>query len=392
MTVLDKRKLYGIAWNLYDNPEGWVEVTDKCNMTCEGCYRNVIEIHKEHKSFENIKEEVLFMQKERNASEISISGGEPLLHPDILDIVSFISKQNLRAKIFTNGKILTQEFLHKLVIAGLNHITFHVDSGQIRNNNWDNKSEVELNALRQYYVTMCQEERGLTFSFIVMVTKKNLKEIPHIIQWTLENKGKVRGLIFIAIRCYNIVENEKKPEMININLEDNVTSVEIYDIIKRHYPDYGVAAYLGSTSNSNLFKLLFSASVCSSNSIIGSIGPISIELFLVLRHLIYGRYVMGGNSVGLIAKYLINSICFLFDKNIHRALFRLFKMPKSLLDSLYLLSITIKQGNDISLLGDMDLCDGCPEMAYFQGRLVHQCRLDEFRRYGRLITDLRKEN
>ncbi len=84
-------------------------------------------------------------------------------------------------------------------------------------------------------------------------------------------------------------------------------------------------------------------------------------------------------------------MCLLCDRNAQRLLFGLVKRPRLLLNSLYLLRIIIVQGHDISGFGDMDMCDGCPDMTYFQGRLVNSCRLDEFRKYGRFITDLREE-
>jgi hypothetical protein len=30
------------------------------------------------------------------------------------------------------------------------------------------------------------------------------------------------------------------------------------------------------------------------------------------------------------------------------------------------------------------MCDSCPDMTYYEGRLVHSCRLDEYRLYGTL--------
>jgi hypothetical protein len=32
-----KKGLYRLPWSLHDNPVGWVEVTDACNITCKGC-------------------------------------------------------------------------------------------------------------------------------------------------------------------------------------------------------------------------------------------------------------------------------------------------------------------------------------------------------------------
>lgn len=116
-----------------------------------------------------------------------------------------------------------------------------------------------------------------------------------------------------------------------------------------------------------------------------------MEIFQVLRHFIYGGYKANDNNIGVMTRYLSNLFCVIFDKNIRKVLFDFVKKPKLLLDSFYLLNILILQGHDFSVSGEMDMCDGCPDMTYFQGRLVNSCRLDEFRKYGRFITDLGEE-
>lgn len=391
MNDLDKNKLYRIPWSLYDNPIGWVEITDRCNMVCKGCYRNYIEIHQGHKSIKEIKNEILFMKNERNVSEISLSGGEPLLHPHLIEIIHFASQQSLGVKIFSNGKGLKLSFLHKLVSAGLSQITFHIDSFQTRNDEWDNKSEIELNELRQYFVNMCQNLTALNISFSSMVTRENLKFIPSIVRWALNNKGSVGGLAFFALRNYKPIKDEKKPELVNIDLQDNVTSKDIYEAIRKNFSHYNVSAYFGGTANPKSFKWLFSITVCSANKLIGSLGPISIELYQVMSHLIYRRYAGNNQGKKSVGNHFIKFICLLFDRNIHRILFDIVKNPKLLSNPLYLLSIIIVQAHDISIMGNMDVCDGCPDMTYFKGRLVQSCRLDEFRKYGRFITELREE-
>ena len=37
--MLDKRNLYRMPWSMNDNPIAWLEITDICNIHCEGCYR-----------------------------------------------------------------------------------------------------------------------------------------------------------------------------------------------------------------------------------------------------------------------------------------------------------------------------------------------------------------
>src|SRR5450759_355359 len=84
---LRKKRIYRLPWSLHDNPIGWVEITDKCNITCKGCYRTALA---GHKPFDDIKTEILFLEKWRNINNVHLAGGEPLIHPDIVDIVRFI--------------------------------------------------------------------------------------------------------------------------------------------------------------------------------------------------------------------------------------------------------------------------------------------------------------
>ena len=37
--MIDKRDLYRLPWSMNDNAIAWLEITDICNIYCEGCYR-----------------------------------------------------------------------------------------------------------------------------------------------------------------------------------------------------------------------------------------------------------------------------------------------------------------------------------------------------------------
>ena len=84
-----KQNLYRLPWSMNDNPIGWVEVTDICNISCKGCYRLVM--GGGHKPLEQMKQEILFLKKWRNCDNITLAGGEPILHPDIMELIRFIS-------------------------------------------------------------------------------------------------------------------------------------------------------------------------------------------------------------------------------------------------------------------------------------------------------------
>jgi len=67
-------------------------------------------------------------QKFRNTDGVSIAGGDPLTHPDVIEIVRKVKKRGLKPIIKTNGLALTKELLAELKKTGIFGFTFHIDS------------------------------------------------------------------------------------------------------------------------------------------------------------------------------------------------------------------------------------------------------------------------
>jgi len=59
---------------------------------------------------------------------VTLSGGEPLLHPHLADIVSAIRTRGMIATIITNGYLLTPEQIARLNRAGLDHLQISIDN------------------------------------------------------------------------------------------------------------------------------------------------------------------------------------------------------------------------------------------------------------------------
>lgn len=61
-------------------------------------------------------------------SIVTISGGEPLLHPQLEDIIRHIRKRGMIAGMITNGYLLTQKRIESLNDSGLEHLQISVDN------------------------------------------------------------------------------------------------------------------------------------------------------------------------------------------------------------------------------------------------------------------------
>jgi MoaA/NifB/PqqE/SkfB family radical SAM enzyme len=65
---------------------------------------------------------------ELGTTVITISGGEPLLHPELDDIIRQIRKRGSIATLITNGYLLTPERIERLNRAGLDHLQISIDN------------------------------------------------------------------------------------------------------------------------------------------------------------------------------------------------------------------------------------------------------------------------
>jgi organic radical activating enzyme len=394
-TVLDKRNLYRMPWSMNDNPIAWLEVTDICNIHCEGCYRQHMT---GHKTLDEIKEELLFFKKWRNPDNVSLAGGEPLIHPQIVDIVRLIASNGIKPVILTNALALTPELLRELKNAGLAGFTIHIDSHQNRPQ-WKNKTEKELNQLRQYYADMVAEAGDIQIVFNSTVYPSTFHDVPDVVSWGKANIDRVHGLVFITYRtgsiddsvAYDNTGNEVDLSQLGYTTghfdEKFVTSPELYQIIKDNCPEYEASGYLGGTVSYFSYKWLLGTLVGSGGKVYGSLGKKAMELAQTGHHFFKGTYLayLSDTSVGL--KVFLLASC---DKTLRRAFRNWLKdvarHPKRLFEKICIQSVGIIQAPDLLPDGRADMCDSCPDMTIFDGKLVNSCRMDEYRLFGGMVS------
>jgi len=99
----------------------------RCNLSCAYC--NEYDNHSKP-----VPAPTMFERVDRLAALgttiITISGGEPLLHPDLDLIVSRIRRHGMIAGMITNGYLLTAERILRLNRAGLEHLQISIDNVQ----------------------------------------------------------------------------------------------------------------------------------------------------------------------------------------------------------------------------------------------------------------------
>jgi MoaA/NifB/PqqE/SkfB family radical SAM enzyme len=99
----------------------------RCNLACTYC--NEFDDYSKPVALEEMKRRIDHLG-EFGTAFIVISGGEPLLHPELDHIIAHIRKRCLLAALITNGYLLTRERIERLNRAGLDHLQISIDNVQ----------------------------------------------------------------------------------------------------------------------------------------------------------------------------------------------------------------------------------------------------------------------
>jgi radical SAM protein with 4Fe4S-binding SPASM domain len=91
---------------------GSLELTHRCNLDCVQCYCNLSPNDDEARARElSLLEirDVIDQATEEGCLWLQLTGGEPLLRPDFLDIYSYAKKKGMLVTLYTNGTLLDAE-------------------------------------------------------------------------------------------------------------------------------------------------------------------------------------------------------------------------------------------------------------------------------------------
>ena len=97
----------------------------RCNLDCGYC--NEYDDFSKPVPLEEMKKRLDILAG-MGTSIITISGGEPLLHPEIEEVIRHMRKRGLIAGMITNGFLLSKERIAELNEAGLEHLQISIDN------------------------------------------------------------------------------------------------------------------------------------------------------------------------------------------------------------------------------------------------------------------------
>ncbi len=189
MTHLSEKstgKLRLVAW----------EVTRNCNLSCLHCRASA-----KHGTFTcelDTRQSLALLDQiaETGNPIVILTGGEPLLRPDIFEIAKHGTDKGLRMVMAPNGTLITEETALKMVDAGIQRISISIDRAtKARHDQFRGVDGAYEGALNGAEIA---RKAGIDFQINTTITKANIDEIPQIMTLT-EDIGAVAHHIFLLV-------------------------------------------------------------------------------------------------------------------------------------------------------------------------------------------------
>ncbi len=106
----------------------YIQPTTRCNLHCRTCIRNVWDVPEAEMSMNTFERLVESLDTLPHLTRVVFSGfGEPLTHPNILEMIGAVRKHNMAVTLGSNGLLLDAEMARQLVRLGVDRLVVSID-------------------------------------------------------------------------------------------------------------------------------------------------------------------------------------------------------------------------------------------------------------------------
>lgn len=190
-----------------------VDVTNRCNQNCPICFANSATAgYLYEPSLEKIREilEMLRNQKPVPVSAIQFSGGEPTVHPKIVEIISMAKEMGFEAVIIaSNGVRIAEDinFAKRMQDAGLRAVYLQFDG--ITPEPYIQARGYNALPMKQKAVENLREIKMATVLVPTVVKGVNDGQLGGIIDYGMKNLSSVKGVNFQPVAFTGRIENSE---------------------------------------------------------------------------------------------------------------------------------------------------------------------------------------
>ncbi|MDO5859182.1 radical SAM/SPASM domain protein, ACGX system [Methanobrevibacter sp.] len=175
-------------------------ILDNCDQRCKHCYifsedRDKELITMDYENMKIVLDNCLeFCKKVNRTPYFSITGGDPILHPNFWQLIERLHEKNIHYSILGNPFHITDKVAERLKSLSCRQYQLSLD-GLRETHDYFRKPgsfDITLEKIKTL------QDAGLRASIMTTVSKRNIEEIPDLVDVVVENKA---GLFSFARYC-----------------------------------------------------------------------------------------------------------------------------------------------------------------------------------------------
>lgn len=192
--------------------------TRRCNLKCVHCYATAVDEEKGKDPMSTEQGKALIDDLAAyGAPVLLLSGGEPLVRKDLVELAAYATSQGMRAVISTNGTLITKEKARELKNVNLSYVGISLDGAEKIHNKFRGVPNTFKKTIEG--IENCKAE-GLKVGLRFTINKRNITDLPAIFDL-------IRDLEIPRICFYHLVYSGRGSELIEEDLTHEETRATV---------------------------------------------------------------------------------------------------------------------------------------------------------------------
>ena len=186
------------------------KVTERCNFSCPMCGIPRFGDQPREMGIPQIRE-MAGKLKQLSIARVVVTGGEPMLRTDLVEVVEALSRHGIMVTLLTNGSLSSRDKLKQLIDVGVSALGVSLDT---LDEGWEDEFCGFDGTWRKAYETLRDGvdllPSGLVYAMCT-VTRENLAEVPKLVDFVEKDIG-----AFTVVNPANIPVSEQDERRLSI--------------------------------------------------------------------------------------------------------------------------------------------------------------------------------
>lgn len=158
-------------------------LTDRCNLFCRHCWiiqDNIVGEHRRREISLDLVRSIIWQARSLGLTGVKLTGGEPCMHTDFIEILRFLKEEKISVNIETNGTLLTERMISLIKLCQNPFVSVSLDGTDAQTHEWmrgvSGCFDAAVEAIRRL------TRSGIPTQIIMSLTRRNKHQIQEMVE------------------------------------------------------------------------------------------------------------------------------------------------------------------------------------------------------------------